>query len=246
MPARRPRAGTVFAPLAPAIFLERPHRFLVRARLRGRPVDVACRDPGRLEGLLAPGTPLLLARGLGRHRKTRYDLVLARSGGRWLSLVPVLANRIFEAALTAGRVPGLRGARILAREVTHGRSRFDLLLAHRGEHVLTEVKSAGGLVRDGRALFPDAPTSRGQRHLRELAAFTRGGGRAMVVFVVQRPDVRRFSPNRALDPGFADALDEAAAAGVRLLAYACAVSPRGCRLLRRIRVDRRGTTQGRP
>jgi len=200
---------------------------------------VACRDPGRLIGLLRPGTPLLLAPRSGRHRKTRYDLVLARSDGRWLSLVPALANRIFESAVRADRAPGLRGARVLAREVTHGRSRFDLLLEHRGRRVLAEVKSAGGLVRHGRALFPDAPTERGRRHLRELAAFARAGGDALVAFVVQRPDVRSFAPNRSLDPGFADALDEAAAAGVRLLAYACAVSPRGCRLDRRIRIDRR-------
>src|SRR5262249_34213873 len=175
----------------------------------------------------------------GRHRKTRYDLVLAHTGGRWLSLVPALANRIFESAVAADRVPGLRGARVLGREVRHGRSRFDFLLSHRRRRVLTEVKSAGGLGRDGCALFPDAPTERGRRHLVELAAIARAGGHALVAFVVQRPDVRRFAPNRALDPRFADALDEAAAAGVRLLAFACAVSPRGCRLLGRIPIDRR-------
>ena len=207
---------------------------------------MACRDPGRLIGLLRPGTPLLLAPRPGPHRKTRYDLVLARSGGRWLSLVPALANRIFESALRADRVPGLRGARVLAREVAHGRSRFDLLLEHRGHRVLVEVKSAGGLVRGGRALFPDAPTERGRRHLRELAAIARAGGHALAAFVVQRPEVRAFAPNRPLDPAFADALDEAAAAGVRLLAYACAVSPRGCRLLRRIRIDRRAAREGPP
>jgi sugar fermentation stimulation protein A len=239
MAARRPAAGTAFEALAPATFLARPHRFLVHARVRGRRTKVACRDPGRLFGLLAPGTKLLLAPRRGKHRKTRYDLVLARAGGRWLSLVPVLANRIFESALRADRVPGLRGARVLAREVRHGRSRFDLLLSHRGRRVLAEVKSAGGLVRNGCALFPDAPTERGRRHLQELAAVARAGGHALVAFVVQRPDVRGFAPNRALDPRFADALDEAAAAGVRLLAYACAVSPRGCRLLRRIPIDRR-------
>jgi sugar fermentation stimulation protein A len=237
--ARRPAAGTAFEPLARATFVARPHRFLVQARRGGRRIEVACRDPGRLLGLLSPGTPLLLAPRAGKHRKTRYDLVLVRAGGRWLSLVPVLANRIFESALRAGAVPGLHGARVLAREVKHGRSRFDLLLEHRGRRVLAEVKSAGGLLRDGCALFPDAPTERGRRHLRELAAYSRAGGHALVAFVVQRPDVRRFSPNRALDPGFADALDEAAAAGVRLLAFACAVSPRGCRLLRRIPIDRR-------
>jgi sugar fermentation stimulation protein A len=229
-------AGTVaFGPLVPARYLSRPNRYLMVTRQAGRVVLAACRDPGRLEHLLAPGVALLLRRAPGAKRRTRYDVVLVRSGRVWTSLVPVLANEIVDAAIRAGTARGLRGARVLAREVTRGRSRFDFLLAHRGHQVLAEVKSVG-LVRDGCALFPDAPTVRGTRHVRELAAHAREGGAALAVFVAQRPDARAVAPHREIDPDFADAVAEARRAGVRFLAYNCRVSPTRCRLDERIPV----------
>lgn len=224
-----------FETLLPATFLERPNRFLVLARMGRRRVRVASRDPGRLRELLLPGAELLVAPAAGPGRRTAYTLMLVRHGRRWISLVPALANRILESALARGGVPGLEGARVLRREVRRGRSRFDLLLARRGSSVLTEVKSVT-LVTRGRALFPDAPTARGTRHLRELTEVRRRGGASAVVFVVQRPDARSLSPHADMDPAFARALAEAARAGVRLLAYTCRVSPAGVTLERRIPV----------
>jgi sugar fermentation stimulation protein A len=154
----------------------------------------------------------------------------------WVSVVPVLANRILEAALAAGGVSGLKRTRVLAREVTRGHSRFDFLLSRRGSPVLTEVKSVS-LVEDGRALFPDAPTQRGARHVRELTEVRRRGGASLVVFVVQRHDAVSLSPHRARDPQFGSALEAAARAGVKLLAYTCRMAPSGCRLDRRIPVE---------
>jgi sugar fermentation stimulation protein A len=132
-------------------------------------------------------------------------------------------------------MPGLAGARIVAHEVTRGRSRLDFVLRYRGRDVLTEVKSAS-LVEDGRALFPDAPTTRGTRHVRELTQHVRAGGAALVVFVVQHGAARSLAPHAGHDPTFAAALREAADAGVRLLAYGCRVSPRGIAIVHRIPV----------
>jgi len=224
-------------PLLPARFLSRPNRFLIVAERHGRRVLAACRDPGRLEGLLVPGVELRLLPVRRAGRRTAYDVALVRAGRAWTSLVPVLANRVLEAAIAAGEAPGLRAARVVGREVKRGGSRFDFLLAHRGRRVLTEVKSAG-LVVDGRALFPDAPTLRGARQVRELTTHVRRGGAGLLVFVVQRSDARSVAPHRAIDPGFADALAEARRAGVRLLAFNCQVSPGGCRLRDRIPVLR--------
>jgi sugar fermentation stimulation protein A len=162
--------------------------------------------------------------------------VLVRRAGRWVSAVPALANRIFESALLRGGVPGLRGARLLAREVKRGRSRLDFLLRHRGEPLLVEVKSAT-LVEGRTALFPDAPTARGARHVGELMAAARAGRRAAVVFVVQRSDARVLRPHAENDPAFSTALREAARAGVWVLAYACRVTPQGALLVRRIPVE---------
>jgi sugar fermentation stimulation protein A len=228
-----PRARDVAFPrLVRAVFRERPNRFLVRALVQGRLVDAASRDPGRLRELLGPGRELRLLHEPGPGRKTAYTLALVRHEGRWVSLIPDLANRIFAAALLRRGVPGVR-AKVLKREVVRGESRFDFVLDWGGEEVLTEVKSAT-LVVGGRALFPDAPTSRGARHARELARHARSGGGALLAFLVQRSDARSLSPHEANDPDFTAALREAHSAGVRIRAFRCFVGPSGCTLMGRI------------
>jgi sugar fermentation stimulation protein A len=224
-----------FCTLLAASFQARPNRFLVQARVGNRLVQAASRDPGRLRELLTPGARLLLAPSADNRRRTRYTVMLVWKAGRWVSVVPVLANRIFEGALARGGVSGLRGARVLAREVTRGRSRLDFLLEQRGEPLLVEVKSAT-LVEGGRALFPDAPTTRGTRHLEELTAAALSGARTAVVFLVQRSDARVLAPHSGNDPAFAAALRRAARSGVRIQAYACRVTRRGASLLCRIPV----------
>jgi sugar fermentation stimulation protein A len=227
--------GVALPPLVEATFIERPNRFLVIARIGRRRVRVASRDPGRLEQLLVPGARILVEPTADPSRRTRATLILVRRGPLWVSAVPSLANRVLEAALEQGGVPGLARTRVLAREVTRGRSRFDFLLSGRSGPVLTEVKSVA-LVEGRRALFPDAPTRRGVRHLRELTAAQAGGQTTSLVFIVQRPDADCVSPHRERDAEFAQALDAAARAGVRLRAFTCDVSPAGVRLARAIRV----------
>lgn len=237
-----------FPPLIEALFVERPNRFLIRARLGRRVVEAASRDPGRLAELLRPGAVVLLSPAATltspgtvpeavdvTRRRTRYTLTLVRHGSVWVSVVPALANRILEAALRRSGVPGLSGARVLKREVRVGESRLDFLLRRRGADILTEVKSAT-LVEAGRALFPDAPTARGTRHLRQLAVAAKTGRAAQVIFLIQRPDAVCLSPHRQRDPEFGQALDEAARAGVTLRAYTCRVSPEGCSLDQPIRI----------
>ena len=225
-----------FGKLLRATLVTRPNRFLALVHTPQGTLRAACRDPGRLEQLLVPGAELRLRRAPpSPSRRTAYDLVLARQGRTWVSLMPALANAVFAAALARGHVAGLRGARVVAREVRQGRSRLDFVLAQRGRRVWTEVKSVG-LVRAGVALFPDAPTARGARHLRELLALAQAGQRAQVVFIVQRGDAHSFAPFAARDPEFTRALVEAVRGGVRLRAYACRVGPTGCTLVRRLPV----------
>jgi sugar fermentation stimulation protein A len=224
-----------FPPLLAATFVSRPNRYLVVAESGGQRLEAACRDPGRLDWLLRPGLPLRLRPAAHPGRRTAYDVVLARAGAGWVSLVPTLAERLFEDALARGTAPGLRGARVIRRQPVHGRNRFDFRLRHRGRSVLAEVKSVG-FVEDGRALFPDAPTARGARHLRDLATHARSGGSSLLAFVVQRADARAVSPHEGRDPDLARALVDAREAGVRLLGYSCRIDPRGALIVGRLPV----------
>jgi sugar fermentation stimulation protein A len=229
-------ADVRFNSLVPATFAARPNRFLVWADVGPRRVAVASRDPGRLEGILVPGAPLLLAPAAGPGRRTSFTLVLARQGDTWVCLVPALASQIVHFAAARNGIPGWKGVEVVRREVRSGLSRLDFLLRHRGRLMLAEVKAAAH-VRDRRALFPDCPSVRATRHLRELIAARRRGGEAALLFVVQREDADRLAPWRAVDPEFAQALRDARRAGVRVRAYTCRVTPDACTLARRIPVE---------
>ncbi len=241
-----------------ARLLARPNKFLAVCELSGRTVEAHVPDRGRALDLLVPGQPIVLVaaqpatRG-GPPRKTRFTLVLARAKtppSPWVCLDPAGAPRLVEAALERGLLPSLTGLRVVRREVAHGaHSRIDLLLGPRlgapsssvaagwdeDRLVLCEVKSVGA-AREGLALFPDAPTERGARHLAELSRLQRkrdktgSGLSAAVVFVAQRGDARAVAPDREIDPAFAAALARAHKAGVRLAALGCTAHPDGMEL----------------
>jgi len=224
-----PISTPIPGPLEPARFLDRPNRFVVRCRLEstGGVVEAHIRERGRLEAILVPGRRLWVCPSADPTRRTAWTAFLAESpaGEGWVSLDTTLPNRLIRRAIEAGGLPELEGWRLERAEWPHGGSRFDFLLARPkdGRRLVLEVKSVG-LVDDGVALFPDAPTARGARHLRELAAIAaRDGWEAAVLFVVQRGDAREVRAAAHIDPAFAAALDDAARAGVGVLARRCEV-----------------------
>ncbi|HWV39958.1 MAG TPA: DNA/RNA nuclease SfsA, partial [Vulgatibacter sp.] len=225
VPHRRP------GPLVPAALVDRPNRFLGIVRLAdGREVEAHIGDRGRLEEVLRPGAEVLLAPAASPTRRTAFTLVCARTAqGVLVSIDPANANRLVRALLEA-RLLDLPPYGAIAQEVRVGSSRFDFALAlDDGRRMLLEVKSAG-VVRDGLALFPDAPSERAARHCRELAELARTGEPAAVVLVAQRGDARAIGPH-PVDPGFARALAEAAQDGVLLRGAAFEVGREGFRFL---------------
>jgi sugar fermentation stimulation protein A len=215
----------------PAFFVGRPNRFVVEAVLeRGRRVRAHLADPGRLRELLIPGAPLRLrpvppAPG----RKTRFTVALVRSPvppRAWVSVDTALANELAAPLLGRGAVRGIGSRWAVRREVRRGASRFDFLLTRADEELLVEVKSVT-LVERGIARFPDAPTVRGARHVRELTEVASHGGRAMILFVVQRSDARAVRAHAPTDPLFADALAAARRGGVLLRAARFHFTPTG-------------------
>lgn len=213
-------------PPRPAVFLERVNRFVARVELDGREVSAHVPSSGRMKELLFPGAKVFLLSQPAPARKTPYDLVLARGERGLVSVDSRLPNLLLERALAEGDPVVFPGLRRFVREVRFGTSRFDFLLELAQEYCYLEVKSVT-LVRDGQALFPDAPTTRGTRHLYELIEARRQGWGAAVLFLIQREDARAFSPNGARDPDFSRAVGEAARAGVIIRAFDCNVNLRG-------------------
>lgn len=227
-----PISTPIPGPLQPAQFLDRPNRFVVRCRLEatGEVVEAHIRERGRLLEILVPGRRLWLSPSNDPKRRTAWTAFLADSpaGEGWVSLDTTLPNRLIRRALEASALPELDGWRLERAEWRRGNSRFDFLLARPdGRRLVLEVKSVG-LVEDGVALFPDAPTTRGTRHLRELTEIAaQDGWEAAVLFVIQRGDANGLRAADHIDPDFAHALDDAARAGVRVLARRCEVGLEG-------------------
>lgn len=186
-------------------------------------------DPGRLRELLLPDRTLLLRHAPAPHRKTEWSVVLVRApdDGGWVSVDTTLPNRLVEIALEEEALGEFEGWTLERREFTHGRSRLDFLLSRGGGgRMAVEVKSVTLVAEAGEeALFPDAVTARGARHVEELAELAgRPDWEAAILFVLQRNDARRIRAAEGIDPTFARALEGAKAAGVRVLGRRCHVT----------------------
>ena len=230
----------------PARFLARPNRFIAQVELDGQEETVHVKNTGRCRELLLPGCKVWLAESGSPARKTRFDLVAVekvRPGlpPLFINMDAQVPNKVFAEWMQAGKGAelGLPRPSLLRPETTWGNSRFDLYweLSECGEENGTsaagpspvrkgfiEVKGCT-LEEDGHARFPDAPTVRGVKHLRELIACRQAGYEAAVCFVIQMTGMRCFSPNDRTHPEFGQALRDAAAAGVRVLAVECAAGP---------------------
>lgn len=216
----------------PAVFLARPNRFIAQVRIGEREERVHVKNTGRCRELLIPGAPVWLAEGQNPARKTRYDLVAVQKGELLINMDSQAPNRAAAEALPR-LFPGVTDIR---PEAVFGESRLDLFARNGGRGLFVEVKGCT-LEEDGVALFPDAPTQRGIKHLRELENARRAGFDAALLIVIQMKGPRLFRPNRRTHPAFADALAHAAAAGVRVLACDCAVTPEGMTVDAPVRVE---------
>lgn len=209
----------------PGEFRTRPNRFIAQVETEEGLEICHVKNTGRCRELLVPGARVTLAVSDNAARKTRCDLVAVEKGSLYINMDSQAPNRAAGEALPR-LFPGLT---LLRPETKCGDSRLDFYLEAAGKNWFVEVKGVT-LEEDGLALFPDAPTERGVRHLRELTCIARAGGGAAALFVIQMKGPRAFSPNQKTHPAFAQALCEAREAGVRLMAYDCLVTPRGMTL----------------
>lgn len=212
----------IYENILPAVFVDRPNRFIAHVELNGKIEVCHVKNTGRCRELLIPGCRVYVQHQPSPTRKTAYDLIAVEKGERLLNMDANAPNRVFNEYVRAGRF--LRGWSVIRPETTHGDSRFDFYLESPGHRLFAEVKGVT-LEDDGVMRFPDAPTERGVKHLEGLARCVQEGYEAWAVFVIQTENVRWMEPNRRTHPAFADALRQAAQAGVHLLALDCHTEP---------------------
>lgn len=201
-------------------FLSRPNRFIALVELDGAETVCHVKNTGRCRELLIPGAWVYLTPGAAPGRKTAYDLIAVEKGSRLINMDAQAPNRVFgEFARTFD--PQALSAR---PEYRFGTSRLDFCLERPDGLHLVEVKGVT-LEEGGHARFPDAPTERGVKHLRELISAVEQGHRATAFFLIQMANVTDFAPNDDTHPAFGATLRRAAAAGVRIAAYDCRVTP---------------------
>ena len=210
-----------------ATFVSRPNRFVAHVLLEGQEIAVHVKNTGRCRELLREGTVVYLADMDHPNRKTRFDLVavekpMPNGSIQLVNLDSQLPNAVAAEYL---RTSGLfSDDAIFTRDVTHGDSRFDLRIQDGSKITFVEVKGVT-LEKDGWALFPDAPTERGIKHLNGLARCVAEGYDARVLFVIQMKGVSGFSPNDETHPAFGEALRSAVQSGVMVMAVDCIVTP---------------------
>lgn len=223
-------------PLIPATLVRRYKRFLADVVLHdGAEVTVHVPNSGAMLGIDAPGSRVWLSRSPNPARKLACTLEMVEADGTLVGCNTGHPNRLAEEAIRAGTIPQLSGYATLRREVKYGvNSRIDILLedAERGR-AYVEVKNVHLMRSPGIAEFPDCVTSRGAKHLLELAAMVREGHRAVMLYLVQRADCDQFRLAGDIDPTYARGLAQALSSGVEALCHACKVTPDG------ITVDRR-------
>ena len=211
--------------IRPARFVDRPNRFIAHVEVDGRTETVHVKNTGRCRELLVPGAEVWLTEPGTPGRKTRYDMIAVRKdNGILFNIDSQAPNRVVREWLDA------QGFDVVQPEHVYGSSRIDFYMERGQERYLMEVKGCT-LEVDGIGFFPDAPTERGVKHLRELIRAASEGYHAAAAFVIQMDGVTEVRPNVGTHPEFGAVLREAEEAGVRVLSIPCHVEPDELRIL---------------
>lgn len=217
-----------------AVFLERPNRFIAHCTVDGMLETVHVKNTGRCRELLVPGATVYLEKSSNPNRKTAYDLVTVETPFGLVNMDAAAPNQVAGELLRAGAI--LSSPTLVQPEVRFGASRLDFYAENDRQRLFVEVK--GVTLRQGEwAVFPDAPTVRGAKHMGELVQAVAQGYRAIALLIVQMGGCTAFRPNRETDPAFCRALRDARAAGVEVRAVDCRVTPDTVTANRELPVD---------
>lgn len=201
-------------------FIDRPNRFIANCEIDGKPQVCHVKNTGRCKELFVKGATVYLQKADNPNRKTLYDLIAVEKGDRLINVDSQVVN-----GTVLEYLPVLfDNIKLIKPERVYGNSRFDIYLETEKDKIFIEVKGVT-LEKDGIAMFPDAPTERGVKHLKELQKAVADGYKAYVLFVIQMDNISHFEPNKETHPEFAEELKNAQKNGVTVLAYSCTVTP---------------------
>ena len=228
-------------PLFPATLIKRYKRFLADVRLDdGTELTVHTPNTGSMLGCAGPGMRIWLRDTQNPKRKYRYSWEMSETAnGVKIGVNTMISNQLVTEAIDSGVIVELQGYNQILSEVPYGHenSRIDLLLKNESQPCYVEIKNVTAADAKGLAIFPDAVSQRGAKHLRELKAMIEAGHRAVILFSVQRGDIKGFRPATEIDPVYAQTLQDVTVAGVEALAYQAEVSPGEIRLKNRLAID---------
>lgn len=200
------------------VFIKRLNRFVAIVKINGVEETVHVKNTGRCGELLIKGAKIYLQYVDKESRKTKYSLISILKGDNLFNIDSQVPNRVIEDALRNNKIKGLKNLDFLKREQTYGNSRFDFYFEKDDRKGYIEVKGVT-LENNGEAKFPDAPTSRGTKHVNELVEAKKDGYESYIFFLLQFKGANTFSTNREMDPAFAKAVDEAVKNDVEVLVY---------------------------
>jgi sugar fermentation stimulation protein A len=213
-------------PLKPAKLLRRYKRFLADVELPdGTQLTVHCPNTGSMLGCNEPGLPVMISRSDNPKRKYPHTLEMVKGDGGWVGINTSLTNKLVREALEAGLFPELGQFDTIRPEVKTGNSRLDFLLSNGSELTYLEVKNCT-MARGNIALFPDAVTARGTKHLEELMRLHTEGFRTALIFCIQMGGVTSFTPAADIDPLYAETLAKVVSKDVLALACRAEVTPK--------------------
>lgn len=217
-----------------ALFLKRPNRFIAHVILEGKEEIVHVKNTGRCQELLKPKAKVILEESENPNRKTKFSLIAVYKDQLLVNMDSQVPNLVVFDGIKDNKIDEIKNTEILKREVTFGQSRFDLYFEKENNiKGFVEVKGVT-LEKQGVAMFPDAPTLRGTKHVREMIQAVKAGYQGFIIFLVQMEGIRYFTPNTKMDPNFSDALKEAQEEGVKILVFDSQVTQNSISLGKRL------------
>lgn len=225
-------------PLIQGKIIKRYKRFLADVELENGDIITAhTANTGSMKTCWEPGWSVLMSYHDNPKRKLKYSLELTNNGDTWIGVNTSLPNKIAIEGIANGTVKELKGYSTIKPEAKIGKSRIDILLSNEGEDpCYVEVKNVTLLGEKNKGIFPDAVSTRGQKHLEELMGLVDQGIRAAMLYVINREDVKSFSPADDIDPRYGQLLRQASEKGVEILAYKCEVTPKEIKLAKKLPV----------